>query len=225
MNFSKRLYWNRLLLSSCLLAALLTPEFSIRSATSASLEEALKQSRYYENIGNYPKAIQSFSHLEEKQLQNYSIQMRLGYLWQTTGHNANAEFHYKKAKQIAPTAISPALGIMHIYNTQLKYEKTETLAYQLLQTDPNNYYTNMYLTYALRMQNKLELAVKVNQRILTMYPDDTIFLAEMALVYFAQNNINQAGELVHNLLLIDPENTTAKQLHYELLQQITTDSQ
>ncbi|MEZ4765018.1 MAG: hypothetical protein R3C26_18120 [Calditrichia bacterium] len=50
-----------------------------------------------------------------------------------------------------------------------------------MNVDYYNYYGNLRLAYALRMQQKFDVAVKITQKMLAIYPIDVHFLTEFAL--------------------------------------------
>lgn len=192
-------------------------QVSATDNSPAVLQETFKKSYYYESIGDLKNAIAVINPLAASASNSHLVQVRLGYLWLTSGQLANAEFHYQEALKLAPQSITPALGLMRIYNTLLRFDKTETLAYRVLKNDLHNYYTNVYLAYALRMKNKHDLAYQVVRRMLALYPDDVTFLSEYALLKFSDKAYTETHEVVGHILMLDPENITAKELHYQLL--------
>jgi tetratricopeptide (TPR) repeat protein len=94
---------------------------------------------------------------------------------------------------------------------QNKYSKAESIAYQTISTDYYNYYANLRLAYVLRMEKKYDLAVQINNKMLTVYPTDVNFLSELGLNKHAQDDIKGAADIFWNVLVLDPENTTAKE--------------
>lgn len=214
-------YLKSTLISGALFITLIMPPLKTLSSTPIELEEAFSKSKYYEGIGDYKNSVNVLSQVESSNPNSFMLQVRQGYLWAVLGAQANAEFHYKSAIKMIPNAIPPALGLMRIYNQQLRFERTEELAYRVLKTDPYNYYTNTYLSYALRQQKKNALALQVNQRMLALYPNDVIFLSELALLKYSDKEFDETKRIVHSLFIIDPENPVAKDLHYLLLRNAT----
>ena len=60
------------------------------------------------------------------------------------------------------------------------------------------------------MQGKLDQAVQVATKMLTAYPTDTLYLTELALAEVAQGNLESARRHFGDVLVLDPENPTAK---------------
>ncbi len=208
---------NSVITTGAIFLTLLVPPLKTLSSTSIDIGPAFSKSKYYEGIGDYKSAVNVLSQVEQSAKSGYILHVRQGYLWAQLGSLANSEFHYLEASKMNPSAVVPALGLMRIYNQQLRFDKTEALAFRVLKMDINNYYTNVYLTYALRQQNKKVLATKVNQRMLASYPSDPTFLSELALIKFSDDKFEETNEVIDTLFLIDPENSVAKELHYLLL--------
>jgi tetratricopeptide (TPR) repeat protein len=187
-----------------------TPQASLRLAFAKSLQ--------YEQVGDYEKAINSMLILEKSTPLDYTLNLRLGYLFTANKKYANAITHYQIAHKVAPRAVSPQIGLMRIMNIQGKYAETEALGFSLLQSDYYNYYGNLYLTYALRMNKKWEAAREIDLRMLSAYPTDKHYLLEYGLLSRTEGNNKAANKALHFLLMLDPENIKAK----ETLSQINT---
>ena len=93
---------------------------------------------------------------------------------------------------------------------QNRYEETEQLAFTILKVDHYNFYGNVRLAYALRMQKKFKTAEQINLKMLTLYPLDVTFLSEYALVKHAQGDVATSASTFATVLILDPENVTAK---------------
>lgn len=68
----------------------------------------------------------------------------------------------------------------------------------------------MRLVLALRMQEKFEPAYQITLKMAGAYPTDLTFLAELALLNDARGNKEEAARLFTDLLILDPENETAR---------------
>jgi cytochrome c-type biogenesis protein CcmH/NrfG len=216
IDFGKNIFILATLVSTALLTSPVIAE-SINKVTDAD-QQTFAKSFHYENIGDLKNAIAVIPSESKNDAANYSRQVRLGYLYLTLGQFSNAESHYLNALKTSPNALAPTLGLMRIYNTQLQFDKTEQLAYRATKEDSKNYYANMYLTYALRMQKKMAAAEQVNKIMLTLYPDDITFLSELALIRFAEKSFVETAALISRIRLLEPENAVAKDLHYQILQ-------
>jgi len=108
-----------------------------------------------------------------------------------------------------PFAISPLIGQMSIGIATKKYEEVETLGFKIIKNDLYNYYGNLKLAYSLIMQSKYEAAQKIIFKMLSLYPEDTAFLAQSARIYSLTSNLTAATEVYNNVLVLDPENVEA----------------
>ena len=94
---------------------------------------------------------------------------------------------------------------------QERYAEVEKAAFDILNVDYYNYFGNLRLCYALRMQEKFDVAEKVSLKMLTVYPVDIAFLTEYALTKVGQGDMAAALRVFANIRILDPENPTAKQ--------------
>jgi len=135
----------------------------------------------------------------------------MGWLYYLNQNYANSLEHYNKAKTISPYSLEAKLGYSLPLLAQQKYDQVEAETYQILNFDYYNYYGNLRLAFALRMQGKLELAEKITSKMLTIYPIDVSFLLEYGLVKYAQGDKETAVKTFIDVQILDPENVTAKE--------------
>jgi tetratricopeptide (TPR) repeat protein len=60
------------------------------------------------------------------------------------------------------------------------------------------------------MEKKYDQAEQILNKMLAVYPTDITFLTELALVKYNQGDKEKAGNLMWDVLTLDPENETAK---------------
>jgi len=169
--------------------------------------DAFAKSYKYEKVQNYQDAIKALVILKDH---DYLINLRLGWLYYSSGNYANSKQRYQLAISAAPVAIEPRLGYMLPLLAQARYAEVEAAAKQVLRMDSANYYASLRLAIALRMQGKLALAAVVNNSMLRLYPTDVAFLTQLALVHVAQKNSTAASGVFRRILTLDPENVIAK---------------
>ncbi|WP_456341495.1 tetratricopeptide repeat protein [Thermovibrio sp.] len=195
-------------------ALLLTLIFLSSSAFGLDYQE-IKNSYYrsylYERSGNYEDAIKALMPVYKSFPNGYTVNLRLGWLYYLVKKYANSEFHYKKALQAVPSSVEAMLGLTLPYIAQGKWSDTEALCYRILRIDYYNYYGNLRLSYALRMEGKYSIAEAVNRKMLSIYPADVNFLLELALSLYNQGKTAYAKSLFEDILILDPENTVAKE--------------
>ncbi|WP_298770929.1 tetratricopeptide repeat protein [uncultured Shewanella sp.] len=191
--------------------------FNAFSSNEELQKTSFHKSYGYERVGDYKNAINSLIGLYKKTPKDYILNLRLGYLYYLQGSFSNAKFHYLAAKKISPNALSPQLGMMRISNVKENFDDAELLGYKVIKKDFYNYYANLYLSYALRKNKKYDNAAEIDKKMLDVYPDDTTFLLEYGLLKFQQKDYAKTKEILSLLLVLEPENVSAK----EVLSQIS----
>ena len=179
--------------------------------TDQEIENAYYKSYNYEMHGDYSNAIKALALVHKTHPTTYTVNLRLGYLYLLNHNYANAQLHYQAAVKSAPSSISPQLGLMKISNFRGLYDKTEETGYRVLQKDYYNYYANLYLAFALRQSEKYEAAAQINLKMLEIYPSDISFLTEYGLTTYQQGDYEKAKRALQYVLILDPENVTAKE--------------
>jgi len=175
------------------------------------IKRAYYRSYQYEKAGDYENAIKALSFVYNEYPDSYTVNLRLGWLYYLAKKYANSLFHYGKAIKVAPYSIEAKLGYTLPLLAQSKYKDVEKVCYQILNTDYYNYYGNLRLSYALRGQKKYKIVSEVAYKMLTIYPTDVNFLTELALAQFYLGNKKEAYRLFKEILILDPENPTAKE--------------
>jgi tetratricopeptide (TPR) repeat protein len=192
-----------------LMCALTLINFSLYAA-EPSFREAFKNSLQYEQSQNYKDAIRALIPIYKTKKKLYTINLRIGWLFYLSGNYANSIKHYQKAIQHAPNAVEPLIGKLLPLLAQQQYNDVELTAYKVLRIDNHNYYANLRLIIALRLQKKFELAQSAVQKMRILYPGDIVFIEQQALVHEQNKNYSKATELYGKLLNLDPENLSAK---------------
>jgi len=174
------------------------------------IRDAYYKSYNYEKIENYSNAAKALMPVYKEYGNTYTVNVRLGWLYYLQKKYANSLEHYQKAIQIAPASLEAKSGRLLPLLAQERYAEAEQEAFGILKVDHFNYYGNMRLAYALRLQKKLDTAEQVNLKMLALYPLDVTFLSEYALVKHAQGDIDAAVKAFNSVIILDPENVTAK---------------
>ncbi len=176
------------------------------------IKNAYYKSYKYEVAGDYKDAIRSLMIIYNNYPNGYTVNLRLGWLYYLNKNYSNSIFHYKKAIKVVPYSVEAKLGLTLPLLAQGKYSSVEKLCYQILNQDFYNYYGNLKLVYVLRKQKKYDLAEKVINKMLYLYPTDTNFLLELGILKFEKREFNNAKRILNDVLILDPENLKAK--HY-----------
>jgi tetratricopeptide (TPR) repeat protein len=175
------------------------------------IKEAYYKSYQYEKVQDYENAIKSIMPIYKKYPKGYTLNLRLGWLYFLWGKYANSLHHYGEAMKINPYSIEAKLGYTLHLMAQGKFSEVEKLCYQILSVDPYNYYANLRLVRALKQQRKLDVALKVVNKMLAVYPTDVSFLTELALIKYSSGSKEEALSIFRDILILDPENVVAKE--------------
>ena len=194
-----------------LAAATTTPSPTL---TDDEIRDAYHKSYRYEKSQNYDDAIKAITPVLTAYPQGYTVNLRMGWLCYLAGNYATAKTYYQAAIKIAPASIEAKLGYTLPLLAQERYDEVETVTKQIIRVDDSNYYANLRLAYALRLQKKLTAAEEALNRILPLYPTDVKFLTELGLVKVAQKQPDAAKRIFTDVLTLDPENVVAKEQLY-----------
>ncbi|WP_456401102.1 tetratricopeptide repeat protein [Persephonella sp.] len=175
------------------------------------IKGAYYRSYQYEKVGDYENAIKSLMVLYKKYPDGYTINLRLGWLYYLNKNYSNSIYHYEKAMKIVPSSIEAKLGLTLPLLAQGKYGDVEKICYQIISTDYFNYYGNLRLSIVLRLGKKLDTAVEVVNKMLSLYPTDVNFLTELGIIRYLQGEYGQAKYIFNDILILDPENVTARE--------------
>ncbi len=178
--------------------------------TSKEFRGALQRSFGYEHSQTYDEAVRALLPVHKASPNSHLLNLRLGWLYYLKGNYANSEQHYQAAMKVAPASLEAKLGYMLPLLAQQRYSAVEVVARQVLKADSGNYYGNLRLTVALRLQRKYKQAASVAGRMLAFYPTDVSFLTELALISAAERDIETSRRLFLEILTLDPENVTAR---------------
>jgi len=164
----------------------------------------------YEKMGDFQDAIKVLIPIYEKYPNGYTVNLRLAWLFYLNKNYSNAIKHYDKAGRVFPYSFEPKLGLMRVYNAINKYKKTLEIGNVLLKSDYYNYYGNYYYAYALFGLKDYKNSIAVCNKMLSVYPTSVLFLNLLGENYWELKNIKKAKEIFSNVLILDPNNITAK---------------
>jgi len=196
------------LLAKVLLSVPVSPAEELKEEEIASCYAG---SHRYEKMERYDDAIKALSLVYDAYPETYTVNARLGWLYYLKGAFANSLSHYDRANKALPESIEPLLGKSLPLVAQEKWDEVERLMFNVILTDHYNYYGNLRLSIALRMQKKWTMSKKVANKMLVLYPCDVSFMVELASAEYAEGNVEKGRTLFKNVLLLDPENVTARQ--------------
>jgi len=213
MPFRKSFVWILLLL-------IIPFQAGCVSLNTKQLVKAYYQSYNYEKMGDYKDAIRAITPVYEKYPNGYTINLRLGWLYYLDKKYANSIRHYKNAEYIIPSSLEPVLGMALPLMAQKKWSDVESLMYKVIKVDYYNYYGNLRLAIALRMEKKFSQAKRIVDKMLAVYPTDVNFLDQLGLIYYDEGKKKYAKSVFGNVLVLDPQNVMAKVYYFEKLKNV-----
>jgi len=198
---------NVLLFLTCVLCAPVA--FCTESSSDSNAAgEAFRASYASEKSMEYEEAIKAILPLKETPALKYVVNVRLGWLYYLNASYANSRNAYQTALKTTPGSIEAKLGYMLPVLAQGNFDEAELIAKQIIEVDKLNYYANLRMAYALRMQRKFLDAEKIDTQMLQYFPSDVTLLTELALAKVGQNR--PAKKIFNDILTLDPDNATAK---------------
>ena len=184
--------------------------FLIAEMSYKDIQNAYKKSYDYEIMQKYDKAIKALSDVYKAYSDSYTLNYRLGWLYYLNKNYTNAYNHLAKALVVFPSSIEVLNTIDLIYAATMEWEKLEANALKIIQIDYYNDYANYWYSYALKKQGKLDLAIKVDYKMLALFPSSVSFLTELAENLYLSGNIKEAEAKFKDVLILDTMNETAK---------------
>lgn len=142
--------------------------------------KALDRSARHESAQNYRAAVDELLPQLPKHVDEYLLQVRLGWLYYLDGQFTKSVSHYQAAIAVAPEALEARLGCLLPLLAEGRYEVAAVMAQDLLERDPANYDARLRLAIALRLLKKPVEAQAILAPLQKAYPADAIVAAEQA---------------------------------------------
>lgn len=140
---------------------------------------------------------------------DYRVYMFLGVMARDAGDQKDAIEHLRKAHELAPTELNPALELA--FTLELKHGSEAAKIYRkVLARDPDERHALLGLARVDRGQQKLEDARAIYDRMLQRNPRDADALNGLAWLQLANRNREKARSEFQEVLAQDPNNDEAK---------------
>jgi len=178
--------------------------------SNKEIKEIYYKSYNYEKMGDYKDAIKVLILLYNKYSNSYTVNLRLGWLFYLNKNYSNSIKHYEKASLILPYSIEPKLGLMRDYLAMQNFKEALKIGNNILREDFYNYYGNYYEILALKGIKDYKNALKIADKMLSLYPTSVLFLNALGEIYYLQNKKDLAKKIFENVLILDPNNVVAK---------------
>jgi len=164
----------------------------------------------YEKMGDYRDAIKALIPVYREYPRGYTINLRLGWLYYLNRNYLDSEKHYKEAMRTIPSSLEPRLGLMGVYLAMGRFSDLYQQGIAIFRYDLYNYYGNYYYLMGLEREKRLEEAVQICRKMLTVYPTDTTFLSHLGVNLIKLGQGKEGKKRLSDTLILDPENIIAR---------------
>lgn len=186
---------------------------SILLSAQQSNEIAFSKSYLYEYDAQYAKAIKS---LQDLNVDNYEINLRLGWLFYLSKDYLKSENYYKKAVAHETGSIEARFGLVLPLSALGNWNNVLSLYLEILKQDPNNSIAN-YRTASIYYTRK-DYGNTANYilKVIKMYPFDF----DSNLLYgknlYAQGKNSEAKKYIEKALEYNPQSEEARAIFKKL---------
>ncbi len=178
--------------------------------SNKDIQQIYYKSYNYEKMGDYKDAIKTLIPLYNKYPKSYTINLRLGWLFYLNKKYTNSINHYQKASLVKPYSVESKLGLMKDYIAMQNYKNALKVGNLILREDYYNYYGNYYEILALKGIKDYKNALKLTNKMLTLYPTSVLYLNSLGEIYYVSSKKDLAKKIFEDVLILDPNNVFAK---------------
>lgn len=172
---------------------------------------AFSKSYSYEGSKDYSKAIESLSGIYN--VNAYSLNLRLGWLWYLKGDYAKSQIHYKNAITSEPKSIEARLGYVYPVAAMENWNEVVTTYNEILTIDPENSIANYRLASIFHYIKKDYMsALSYVNRVRKYYPFDFDANYLAGLIQLSLGNIVEAKLATQRALQYNPQSKEALRL-------------
>jgi len=197
------------ILKKSLLVILLVATQWANAQDQKSLLEAFSKSYTLETGKKYNEAVEALKSLNASE--NYSVQLRLGWLLYSAKRYDESVVAYKKAAEIMPASIEPLLALVNPLASKNNWEEVEKNHLNILKIDPKNSLTNFRLGQIYYNKKEYAKAEKYFSTTLNLYPFDYDSMLMSGWNCYFLGKYSEAKELFNRVLLYSPTDTSAKE--------------
>jgi tetratricopeptide (TPR) repeat protein len=180
------------------------------NAQKNELLNAFAQSYSNEKNQEYAKAAYDLESIYLKYMSNYEINLRLGWLKNSSGDLKQSENYYSKAMELKPLALEAIYGKILPLIGQEKYSKVLQLAEKALSIAPNDSKAEYFIGLANYHKNNYSKSEKYLEKAINKYPFDLDLNLMLGWTKFALGKKNEAKALFLVAQRNSPDNKRVK---------------
>jgi len=178
--------------------------------TYSKIKDGYHKSIEYEKLNKYSEAITSLKEVYVKNPYAYTVNYRLGWLYYLNKNYENSLKHLGLALKVNPSSVEVQNILVILHVARYDWEKAENNAVSVIKLDFYNQMANYWYSYSLKKQKKYDLAIKVDIKMLTLFPISIMFLSELGENYYLSGEKEKGLGLLKEVLILSPNNTVAK---------------
>lgn len=178
--------------------------------SQTNVNEAFNKSYSYENDKDYNKAIAEITTVYD--VNSYTINLRLGWLYYLTGDYLKSKKFYQKAILLEPKSIEARLGYIYPISAMGNWDDVLKTYDDILKIDPNNSKVNYRIASIYNYRKEYTKAVFYAKKVLDLYPFDYDTNYLLGYVYISLGNITEAKTCLNRALQYNPNSTDVKKL-------------
>jgi tetratricopeptide (TPR) repeat protein len=163
----------------------------------------------HEQQKQYGEAIRDLEAVQKTYPNTYTVNYRIGWLYYLDKNNSKAMEHLKKALVISPNSVEVMNTITLVHVAEADWHKVEEQSLRVLKADYYNLTGNYWYSHSLKMQKKYNYAIKVDRKMLSVYPTSTVFLQELGENLLLDNKKEESAAVFSSLKVLIPGDTTA----------------
>ena len=175
--------------------------------TPSKIMKCYYDSYEHEKNEEYTEAIYDLKPVYLSYPNTYTVNLRIGWLYYLNANYSNSIQRLIKAQSLSPSSIEPMAILVLVYSKKSDWTKVEELCAKIQKIDYHNINANYWYSYALKMQKKYGLAIKVNRKMLALYPLSILFLQELGENLFLNGKKEESWSVLSSLQILSPGNT------------------
>ena len=187
--------------------------FGLLLNAQQSNEVAFSRSYLYEYDTQYSKAIKS---LQDLNLDNYQVNLRLGWLFYLNKDYLKSETYYKKAIALENASVEARFGLVLPLSALGSWNNVLAIYIEILKQDPNNSIANYRVSSIYYSRKDYVNAANYVSKVTRMYPFDFDSNLLFGKILLAQGKTTDAKKFAEKALEYNPQSEEAKALMKKL---------
>ncbi len=168
---------------------------------------AFQASYEAENKGDYSTAIQQMTSIYKAG--SYEANIRLGWLYYSSGRFSDALPYYQKSIEIMPMSVEARLGLINAAAALGNWVLVENQYIEILKVDPLNTTANYRLGLIAYGKEDYGTALKHFTKVLNLYPFDYDTVVILGWTNLKLGKLREAKIMFQKTLLIKPNDSSA----------------